>query len=464
MITAVIGSGGKTSLIHALKDEYLKQGKKVFVTTTTHMYVEDDTITHDDPNTIIDKLNTTGFAMAGLPASDNAKIGPLSLQSYHRICEYADEVLVESDGSKHFPLKYPKENEPVIPDNVNKIIIVCGLHGLNKKASGVVFRLEKAPDLLGIHADTIITPSHIQELIRKGYLEKLMTTNTISNIEIHATHDGSLYQRAIASLLKADMDVSLIKKEWFQEKPCLFICGAGHVAKELADIANKLDFRIVIFDSRKEFACKERFPYAEKVICDDYTNLDKCLIADSYYAILTPGHQDDYTCLRAIINSNYHYLGMIGSKGKVAKNFDNLRNDGVSEELINTVHAPIGLPIKAATPSEIAISILAEIIQIKNAGAVSSASSALINSTESGTLCIIIDKTGSAPRGIGSMMLVTANCQIDTIGGGAVENAAIADAREITTPTIKQYVLNNNDAQNIGMICGGTNKILFIPV
>lgn len=462
MIRAIVGAGGKTTLIHKLANEFRQSGKKCFVTTTTHMYIEPDSLLTDSADVIISKLNEAGYAFAGRP--DGEKLTSLSDDTYNKICAYADEVLVEADGSKHFPLKLLADNEPVIPFNTDEIIIVCGLHALGKRASEAVFRLEAVKDNLGIAPDTIITPEIIQIILQRGYRDKLMQNYSDKKITYHIANDGSLYQRALAALLKADMDVKLLKAEWFEEKPCLFICGAGHVSKFLADIAAKIDMRVKVIDPRPEFANSERFPYAEQVICDSFDSLDKYLEADAYYAVITPGHADDFGCVNKIIRSSYRYLGMIGSRQKVAKTRLDLSAAGVSDEQLSTLHAPIGLPIGAASPAEIAISILAEIIEIKNKSACSSAQSELINSHEHGTLCIIIDKTGSTPRSIGSMMLVTKDGQIDTIGGGAIENNAIIDAREAKSPFIREYQLNNKAAENIGMICGGTNKVLFIPV
>ena len=155
---------------------------------------------------------------------------------------------------------------------------------------------------------------------------------------------------------------------------------------------------------------------------------------------------------------------MIGSKGKVQKTFDNLRNAGVSEAEIESIFAPIGLKIHAVTPAEIAVSILAEIIMEKNKKHAASVSRELLNAKEQGVLCIIVEKTGSSPRGVGSMMLVTPEKVYDSIGGGAVEFAAIDDARTCDRVMIKEYHLNSKDEENLGMICGGSNKVLFIPV
>ena len=463
MITAVVGSGGKTTLIHKLADEYRNQNKKVLIVTTTHMFVENDTLISDDASEIIDRLDKCDCVMAGTKTNDN-KISALSDATYLKVCEYTDEVLIEADGSKHMPLKFPNASEPVIPDNTDRIIVVSNLSGLNHKAIDVVHRLDEAKKEIDIDSDTIVTPIVVQDLLMKGYVNSLMEKYPDKEINIQVNNDGSLFNRAVASLIESKMDVNLLDKNWFAQKPCLFICGGGHVAKELADFASKLDFRIHVIDSRPEFACKESFPYAEKVICDKFENLSEYLVENAFYAVVTPGHQADYTCVKAICDVNYRYLGMIGSKGKVAKTFERLRNDGINEDILSSIHAPIGLKIGAATPGEIAISILAEIIEVKNKTSFSSASSELLNTDKHGMLCIIIDKTGSAPRGIGSMMLVNKDEQIDTIGGGAIEDAAAQDALKENKAFIKEYHLNESDTIRLGMICGGTNKILFIPV
>lgn len=464
MITVVVGSGGKTTRIWELAAAYRAEGKKVFVTTTTHMFAEPDTLLTDDASVIIRQLEETGYAMAGIPCgfSPKEKISALSGETYLAVCAHADEVLVEADGSKHLPIKYPNQTEPVIPSNAEKILIVCGLHALGKPAKDVAFRLELVRQCLNITDDTIITPAHIQELVRKGYKEKLMEKYT--DTEIYATQDGSLYQRALAALMKADKDVSLIQESWFAPKPVLFICGAGHVAKELAATAAMIDFRVHVMDPRATFANKERFPMAEAVICDSFENLKDYLVPGGFYTVVTSGHMDDYTCVRTILDSSYRYLGMMGSRGKVANAFGKLRDDGVTEDQIQTIHAPIGLAIGAVTPSEIAVSILAEIIQEKSRFSSASVSSELLESKQSGVLCIITKKTGSAPRGVGSMMLVTEDGQMDTIGGGPIESAAIREARQDPTCCIRHYELGNQESAKLGMVCGGTCDVLFLPV
>lgn len=462
MIKAYVGSGGKTTLLKQEAQAYREQGLKVFVTTSTHMFIEEDTLLTDDAETIIRALESTGYVMAGLP--DGVKIKSLSEETYLSVCNHADVVLVEADGSKRLPVKFPIEGEPVINENVDEITVVCGLHALGKPVFEVAHRLEAVKQCLKAADDTIVTAEHIQTLVTEGYLKPLREKYPEKTVKVVAIHDNSLYQRAVAGLLRAEMDVSLIDENWFQSQPKLVICGGGHVSCELAKMASSLDFYIKVLDDREEFANRERFPLADEVICDSFQNFEQHLEPDAYYVVVTRGHKDDFECVKRILCTPYRYLGMIGSKLKVGKTFERLLDEGFTQKQIETIFAPIGLSINAVTPAEIAISILAQIVMEKNKKHVASASRELLGVQEHGTLCVIIEKHGSSPRGVGSMMFVGENRVIDSIGGGAVEFAAISDAREISAAMLREYHLNNKDSERLGMICGGSNRVLFIPI
>ena len=462
MMIAVVGSGGKTTLLKKLAAQYREDGKTVFVTTTTHMFMEEDTLLTDDAESIIQRLKEKGYAMAGIPEGE--KIKALSRQTYDAVCSFADVVLVEADGSKHLPLKYPNTSEPVIPENTDEIIVVCGLNAIGQPAKHVCHRLELVKSCLDIQDDTEITASHVQKLVTEGYLKPLRAAYPNVKITCVPRHDGSLYQRAIASLLQSEQDVSMIRKEWFCPQPKLFICGGGHVAKEVAALAAHLDFSVTVIDDREDLANRERFPTAEKVICDSYDNLSNYLQPDACYVVVTPDHKADLQCVSTILPTRYRYLGMIGSKKKVAATFQNLRNAGFTEAQIRTIFAPIGLSIGAVTPAEIAFSILGQIIQEKNKYHGASVDKSLLEITDSGMLCLIIEKQGSAPRGVGSMMFVGKDKVLGTIGGGEPEYRAIQHAQENPGFSLQEYALNRAAANGLDMICGGTIKLAFIPI
>jgi len=150
--------------------------------------------------------------------------------------------------------------------------------------------------------------------------------------------------------------------------PQLLIFGAGHIGTFLAQIGKMLDFSVTVVDNRPEFASRERLPWADTVITEDYlTGIDKVSFNDrTYTVILTHKHAFDFEVLEKCISRPWRYMGMIGSKAKVAKIFEKLKESGVSQESIDRVHSPIGMKIGANTPAEIAISILAEIIQARS--------------------------------------------------------------------------------------------------
>lgn len=146
------------------------------------------------------------------------------------------------------------------------------------------------------------------------------------------------------------------------------IFGAGHVGLALEPVLRHVGFHTIVADDREEYASRERFPEAGQVIVvedfeDAYKNIETD--EDTFIVIMTRGHNYDYTVLRQSLGKKWTYLGMIGSKSKVADTMERLKAEGFSEELLSKVHAPIGLKISSETPEEIGVSITAEMIQVR---------------------------------------------------------------------------------------------------
>lgn len=200
MVIAYVGSGGKTTLLKQHAQEYRKQGLKVFATTSTRMFRE-DALVCDDAQAIIEGMQRTGYVFAGSDCGE--KIGPLSPSVYREVCSHADVVLVEADGSKHMPIKFPAEHEPVIWDNVEKIIVVCGMHALGKPAREVCHRLELVKQCLGIEDETIITAEHILQLLLQGYILPLGKRYPEKEINVYLRRNESdLHTYAAAFIQK----------------------------------------------------------------------------------------------------------------------------------------------------------------------------------------------------------------------------------------------------------------------
>lgn len=147
----------------------------------------------------------------------------------------------------------------------------------------------------------------------------------------------------------------------------VFIFGGGHVAYALVPVLTRLGFPCVVIDDRNEFANPQRFPEAIDTVVSDLAHLPESLVITphDYVVIMTRGHVGDYVVERQVLPCKPYYLGVIGSQQKLAFVRSKLLKDGFTNEEIDAVHAPIGLPISAATPDEIAISIAGELIAVR---------------------------------------------------------------------------------------------------
>lgn len=149
----------------------------------------------------------------------------------------------------------------------------------------------------------------------------------------------------------------------------LYCFGAGHVAVPTAHIAAMVGFRVVVLDDRDEFANSQRFPDASSVmVIDDFSlALDKIVIdEDSFIVIVTRGHKYDRIVLEQVIRTKAGYIGMISSRSKRNAIYNTLIDEGIATASeLEKVHSPIGLPIGGQNPEEIAVSIVAELISVR---------------------------------------------------------------------------------------------------
>lgn len=255
--------------------------------------------------------------------------------------------------------------------------------------------------------------------------------------------------------------------EIYVKNPQLIILGGGHVSQPVAKIGKMLGFHVTVMDDREEFVTKERFPDADRLIQGTYEEIPEKIpvYENAYYVIVTRGHLGDSASARQIVKRPYVYLGMIGSRNKVKLTREKLLREGFTEDQLNTIHAPIGLPIGGHMPAEIAVSITAEIVQEKNKYNVSYIDEAVEKAVwekEKGVMITIISKRGSSPRGTGSKMFLDREGRSHgSIGGGNVEFQALKYAPKAQHGEIKSYNLSNQGGANLGMICGGEVEVLY---
>jgi xanthine dehydrogenase accessory factor len=150
----------------------------------------------------------------------------------------------------------------------------------------------------------------------------------------------------------------------------LWIFGAGHVARELALLAHRAGFRVTVVDGRAEWASRERFPEVNEVMVKDPAELARSLTGgdDCYFCITTHDHPLDQACVEALMRTPSAYLGVIGSRRKAERFKMRLRAGGFTEEELAQLHSPMGLAINALTPAEIAVSIVAQLVEKRRTG------------------------------------------------------------------------------------------------
>jgi xanthine dehydrogenase accessory factor len=242
-------------------------------------------------------------------------------------------------------------------------------------------------------------------------------------------------------------------------------------------MAHLLKFKVTVFDDRPSFADRTRFPDASEVICESFERISQRLAfrGNDYVAIMTRGHRHDIECLRSVLSSEAFplYVGMIGSRRRVALVRRQMKEEGFSSERLERLHAPIGLDIGAVGPEEIALSILAEIVREKR-GSVSQkreshADMELLESLagaaeERAAVVTVVATKGPTPREAGAKMAVFYDGRtVGSIGGGCAEADVARDARQIILEG--GYRLRTIDmedsAEEDGMACGGKMEVLI---
>lgn len=258
----------------------------------------------------------------------------------------------------------------------------------------------------------------------------------------------------------------------------MVICGAGHVSMPVIEIAKMVGFHVTAIDDRMQFVQNALDHGADEGVCSSFEEALSVIPGDpdTFFIIVTRGHLSDSECLLSIVEKPYAYIGMIGSRRKVGMVKQLLADNGIPQDVIDSVHTPIGLDIGAETPEEIAVAIMAEIIEVKNktrksTGIPAEIMKALL-SDERGpaVLATIVSKKGSSPRSAGSRMLIAEDGSLtETIGGGLAEARVIEKAAEMLAanknepvrPVLMHVDMTGKQVLDEGMICGGAIEVLL---
>ena len=169
----------------------------------------------------------------------------------------------------------------------------------------------------------------------------------------------------------ADLDIFF---EVLGRPPRLIVVGAGHIAQPLARIAKLLHYHVTVLDDRPEYANRDRFPEVDEILVGPYaeTLSGVRISCDTSVVLVTRGHVHDQACLELVLDSPAAYIGMIGSKRRVRTVLQHVREAGRDVPGLERLYAPIGLDIRAETPEEIAVAIVAEMIKVRRGGTATS--------------------------------------------------------------------------------------------
>lgn len=306
----------------------------------------------------------------------------------------------------------------------------------------------------------------------------------LSDGEIIYSADNINWENAV-SLMSVNKKSGIISAgggkifvEFLRHDYSAVVCGAGHVSIAIVKMCRLLDLPVTVIDDRLEFVNNAKAAGADKVIYEPFEKaLDKINGDDgTFFIIVTRGHRYDQVCLENIIKKENAYIGMIGSRLRVGKVLDYLAEKGIPKEDLDKVYTPIGLRIGAETPAEIAVSVMAEIIEVKNRKSGSGSYGEELLDCILGekykdmpkAAVTIVSRRGSAPRDVGTKMIVLKDgTMIGTIGGGCVEAELRQKAFNAIDSRKCQLVkvdMTGTEAEDDGMVCGGIVEVFVEPI
>ena len=265
--------------------------------------------------------------------------------------------------------------------------------------------------------------------------------------------------------------------ERFGAVPQLVVCGGGHVAAAVVRMAKLLGLAVVAVDDRQEYAQELSKAGADQVLCLPF---DQALEqvpggAETYFVVVTRAHAYDVVCLRSILKKPGAYVGMMGSRSRAALVRRQLLEAGMDQARVEAIHAPIGLAIGAKTAEEIALSILAQVVSVKNArpqteGFVPALLDAMEQArlqNQPAVLATIVARHGSTPREVGAKMLITSQgAAAGSVGGGIMEYRTLQAAEEMLSGAaapvqMVAYAADGTQEDAAVAACGGSMELLL---
>ena len=274
-----------------------------------------------------------------------------------------DGALFGSIGGGSMEFKLVEQCRELLRDKELNIFLKRQIHNGDKvDSSGLMCSGEQTIAFIPITSSDIHNINNITHCLKENKTGILNITSYNLSFAMSEENYDNQYSYS------ASENDSWTYREIIGFKNNIHIIGAGHVGFALSKLFFQLGFKVLLYDNRDNFKMLNDNPYAHEKLVIDYKKADKYIVigSNSYVVIMTNNHKQDIEVLRALIDKKVHYLGLMGSKTKVSKLKKRLKDEGVKDDDLNRLYSPIGIPIGSQTPDEIAISIAAEIIKIKN--------------------------------------------------------------------------------------------------
>ena len=308
--------------------------------------------------------------------------------------------------------------------------------------------------------------------------EKALITSRGAEWESNENGFISLHENELTGISSNGLftiDGTRVFAELLGREKHLVICGAGHVSMPIISIGKMIGCRVTVIDDRLTFVNNAIAQGADEVVFREFEDALKDIPGsdDTYFVLVTRGHRYDRDCLRSALHKPHAYIGMMGSRRRVGLIMRDLEAEGFDRDLLKTVYTPIGLDIGAETPEEIAVAIMAQIIAVSNrrrriGGFPQDVMNALLaKDREQEVMATIISRRGSAPRSVGTRMIIQKGGGIvGTIGGGCIEGTVIAKGRRMLIedthrPVIMEVDMTKDTAEDEGMVCGGKIQVML---
>jgi xanthine dehydrogenase accessory factor len=276
----------------------------------------------------------------------------------------AEDELCGSIGGGVMEVRLVEQAKFKIQNSKFKIGLVEQVHQKNSpNPSGMICSGKQTVIFFKLNPDSLKTVREIISAIKNNHSKTLrITPNDFQVLE--KSLDDFRFER------QGENDFLYEEKIGFKNH--LFIVGGGHCALALSELMSKMDFYISLYDDRPDLntLAKNRFVHEKRVI-EGYQRIDEFIGSgkNHFVVVMTLGYKSDEIVIRRLIAKDFKYFGVLGSKAKMATLLKTLRNEGFEAQKLNRIRTPVGIEINSRTPEEIAVSIAAEIIAVKNAKA-----------------------------------------------------------------------------------------------